>query len=253
MSDRDSEVARLYALPLGEFTPARNALAKARKDPSIKALEKPNLSAWAVNQIYWHAREQYRALVQAAERVHGEHRKLLGGKPADIRGAEQAHREQVRAAIERIKRLLDEGGQAVTPATLAAAQETLEALPGGETPGQLTRPLKPRGFEALAGVTVKPALQIVKPSAAAGAAGAGAGPRRETPLQREREQKRREAEERARKAERQEAARALAAAEKAMLAAEEAVKKAERSLAELRTRRDAAVSDYQRARLRAHE
>jgi hypothetical protein len=38
-----------------------------------------------------------------------------------------------------------------------------------------------------------------------------------------------------------------------MLRAEDAVKHAEKALAEARARRDEAVSEYQRARLRAHE
>ena len=45
----------------------------------------------------------------------------------------------------------------------------------------------------------------------------------------------------------------LKAAEAAMLRAEDAVKKAEKELAELKARRDEAVNDYQRARLRARE
>ena len=37
---------------------------------------------------------------------------------------------------------------------MTALSETLDALPGPEPPGRLTRPLKPRGFEALAGLLV---------------------------------------------------------------------------------------------------
>lgn len=40
----------LYALPLSEFTKARNALAKETGDKDIAKLKKPNAAAWALNQ-----------------------------------------------------------------------------------------------------------------------------------------------------------------------------------------------------------
>jgi hypothetical protein len=46
---------RLYALPLGEFTPARDAAAKEQADKdlaaAVKALRKPSVAAWAVNLL----------------------------------------------------------------------------------------------------------------------------------------------------------------------------------------------------------
>jgi len=119
----------------------------------------------------------------------------------------------------------------------------------------LTRPLKPMGFEALSGVTVSPGLRIVPKVAKAAAEKAGPGKaatakekQREHELAKEREKLERERAERKRDAE-----KALKAAEAAMLRAEDAVKKAEKALADLRAKRDDAVSEYQRARLRAHE
>src|SRR5687768_5120376 len=120
MADVDAAVDRLYQLPLEEFTPARNALAKELKRPTIKDLEKPNVAAWAVNQLYWHQRATWDSLVKAGERLRAEHRKLLTGKASDIRPVERAHRDAVRDAIEEIKKLLTGGGQAASPATLTA-------------------------------------------------------------------------------------------------------------------------------------
>ncbi len=54
--------------------------------------------------------------------------------------------------------VLTEGGHPITPATLDAVRDTLQALPSPEANGRLTRPLAPKGFEALAGFTVAPAL-----------------------------------------------------------------------------------------------
>ena len=154
-----AEIDALYQLPLEQFTPERNALAKraGKADPSIKALEKPNIAAWAVNQLYWRERASYEVLIAAAEELRAEHRKLLAGKTADVRTAERAHRDAIRAAIERIKTLMERGEQVTTPATLNAVSETLAALPADVPPGRLTRPLKPMGFEALSDVPARPA------------------------------------------------------------------------------------------------
>jgi hypothetical protein len=269
----NARVDQLYQLPLDQFTGARNTLAKELKQPAIKDLEKPSIAAWAVNQLYWQERRTYDRLTATAEQLRAEHRLLLTGKSADIRAAEQTHREAVRAALDTVKRLLQEGGYAATEATLTAVQETIEALPSDDAPGRLVKPLKPRGFEALAGLPQAPGGS--RPQAPGGSRpqapglrpqGSGARPSQASaasPLKlvksaidekREREDaKRREREERERRERRKEAEKELKAAEATMLRAEEAVKKAEKALGELRAARDEAVSEYQRARLRARE
>jgi hypothetical protein len=253
----DAALDQLYRLALDQFTPARNALAKELKQPSVKELEKPNVPAWAVNQLYWQERPAYDRLVKSAERLRGEHRKMLSGKASDVREAEQQHREAIRDAVERIRKILQNAGQALSPATLSAVQETLEALPSPDRPGRLTRPLKPLGFEALSGMAITPALRIVEKPAAKGAQKKGDAltedDGRQSRAQELQRAKQREKEERERKERQREAERELKTAEAAMLRAEEAVKKAEKALAELRAKRDDAVSEYQRARLRAHE
>jgi hypothetical protein len=246
----DARIDALYQLPLDQFTPARNALAKELKEPSVKELEKPNLAAWAVNQLYWQDRALYDRLMRASERLRGEHRKLLGGKVSDVHDADKTHREATRDAVGRIRRLLEAAGETLSPATLTAVQETLEALPTSERPGRLTRPLKPMGFEALSGATIKPGLRIVSRPAAETRAGkqARAGDDADEPsgkrdLAKERQLARqREKEEQERKERQRQAEKELKAAEAA-----------EKTLKELREARDAAVSEYQRARLRAHE
>jgi hypothetical protein len=51
----DARIDQLYQLPLEEFTSARNALAKdAGADAArVRALTKPPIAAWAVNQLHW--------------------------------------------------------------------------------------------------------------------------------------------------------------------------------------------------------
>jgi len=148
-----TDVDRLYQLPLAEFTSARNQLAK-KSGPdaaAIKALEKPNIAAWAVNQLFWTKRKIYDVLIAASEKVRAAHVKQLSGKSADVAAAEAAHHAAVKAAADEARRILAAAGDPATPATMIAVIETLQTLPTHDEPGKLTRPLKPMGFEALAG------------------------------------------------------------------------------------------------------
>lgn len=168
---RDEEVDRLYQLPLGEFTPARNALAKARggaDGAAVKALQKPSLPAWAVNRLYWTHPKTYQALTAAADALRAAHARRLAGKGGDVSAAEAAHRDAVRRAADEIRALVAAAGEPATAATMTAVVETLQALPSDDPPGRLTRPLRPRGLEALAGLVPKlPAAFRAAASAAA--------------------------------------------------------------------------------------
>ena len=144
-SSFDREIDRLYQLPLNEFTKARDALAKDHPDQraDIKQLQKPNAPAWAVNQLYWRERGTYEALVAAAEKLRKAQMASLTGKSADVPAAEAAHANARRSATERVRKMLDEAGDAASPATLTAITETLDALPVDAPPGRLVKPLKP--------------------------------------------------------------------------------------------------------------
>jgi hypothetical protein len=257
MPENDAAIDRLYQLPLDQFTPARNTLAKELKRAAIKELEKPSAAAWAVNQLFWRQRSTYDQLVKSADRLRGEPPNILPGKSSDIRHAEQDHRGAIKDATEKIRAMLQNADQPLSPQTLTAIQETLEALPSPDQPGRLTRPLKPLGFEALSGVSIRPALRIVEQPAGRDvgqkAAPAPDGDEKASRAKARQLARQREKEERERKERQRDAQRALKAAEAAMLRAEDAVKKAEKALAESRAKRDEAVSEYQRARLRAHE
>jgi hypothetical protein len=161
MATNDDAIDRLYQVPLGEFTAARNALAKGG-EASVKTLQKPSLPAWAVNQLYWQRRKVFDRLVAAAGRVRTAHGRMLTGKAADVPEAETAHAAAVKESVDQIRELLRAAGEVESPATLVAVQETLQALPGDEPPGRLTRPLKPKGFEALAGLVPASGLRAFK-------------------------------------------------------------------------------------------
>jgi hypothetical protein len=153
----DDEIDRLYQLPLGEFTSARDALARRSGDdgPAIRKLQKPTAPAWAVNQLYWKRRKVFDRLTTAGEGVRTAHARRLAGKPVDLERAEMVHGAALKAAVGATQELLTAVGDPATTATTTAITETLQALPWPDAPGRLTRPLRPRGFAALAGLLPK--------------------------------------------------------------------------------------------------
>jgi hypothetical protein len=151
-------IDRLFQLPLSEFTGARNELAKSSgaDAAAIRGIEKPNIPAWAVNQLYWRDRRTYDALVKASERLRAAHAHALAGKKIDLPMLELHHTAALKTAADSIRRLLSLAGDAATPATMKAVIDTLQALPGGGQPGRLSRPLSPLGFGALGALMKHP-------------------------------------------------------------------------------------------------
>jgi hypothetical protein len=156
--DLESEIDRLYQLPLGEFTAARNALAKTLNGDAarqLKALSKPSVPAWAVNQLYWQAKPTYAALIRAAERLRAAHRAVLEGRKVDLKGAEGAHQAALRKAFNEVTAILHRSGETPSTATLEGVTQTLTGLPSEAAPGRLDQALKPAGFEILSGLTAR--------------------------------------------------------------------------------------------------
>jgi chromosome segregation ATPase len=148
----DEEIDRLYQLPLPDFTAARNALAAraGARAAEIRRLPKPNVAAWAVNQIYWHRSKIRDRLETVSRRLREAHAHQLAGKRVDIAAAEAAHRAAVTAAVAEARELLSRAGDGATAATVQAVSETLETVVWHSLDGRLSRPLKRTGLEALA-------------------------------------------------------------------------------------------------------
>jgi valyl-tRNA synthetase len=162
----DDRIDDLYQLPLDEFTAARNALAREAGDNAIKKLEKPNLAAWAVNQLYWHQRKLYDEVIKTSTQVRNAYKQQLAGKSADVKAAEVFHAEAMRKAKDAIRQMLEAAGNNASDAVMTPITETLDALPTTDPAGRLTKPLRRTGFEALQGVTIT-AKPSEKPKAAA--------------------------------------------------------------------------------------
>jgi hypothetical protein len=155
------QIDGLYQLPLDEFTAARNALAKeaGAAGAEIRALQKPPLAAWAINQVYWRGRPTFHAFNASAAALRAAHSGVVSGKRADLRAAGKAHEEALEAVAKAALAILRDAGQPATDATKQAILTTLRALPASsDPPGRLTQVLQPTGFELLAGLSAAPAV-----------------------------------------------------------------------------------------------
>jgi hypothetical protein len=165
-SKLDAEIGGLYALPLGEFTPARNALAARLKKEGdkevserVKGFAKPSVSAWAVNVLFRDERERMDALLAAGERArHALGEALTHGAAETLRGALQDERELRDELRRRAVDLLTEDGRAPGRAIVDRITVNLESLalsPAAAEAaerGWLDADLDPPGFEILAGL-----------------------------------------------------------------------------------------------------
>jgi len=161
------EIDRLFALPLNEFTSARNELARRLRNEGesaaadeIRALGKPTVSAWAINQLSRCEPAAVGDLLRAGDALRKEQQRLLreAGKPDSLRDALAKERKAISALTEGARSVLEKEGRPVTEATLQRIAGTLQAAAVENVgrqllkAGRLTGDLEPTGFEAFAGV-----------------------------------------------------------------------------------------------------
>ena len=156
----DAKIDDLYRQPLDGFVPARNALAKTLSGADatrVRALAKPTVVPWAVNQVYWHARHTYDRVIKSGERLRAAQiASLEGRRGTDVREAGEAHRRALADAVKEAEHLAAAAGASPAADALMRTFEALSLASGSpEPPGRLTKALQPSGFEALAGVQVK--------------------------------------------------------------------------------------------------
>jgi hypothetical protein len=214
LSDAERE---LYRAPFDEFVATRDRLAGELKTRGDKAAasalakrKRPSISAWAVNQLWWHARADIDALFAIAARV----------REGDL-AASGAHRDALAKLRARAAALL---GGSPAEAVLRRVATTLSALAaiGSFDPdhaGALIADRDPPGFETLAGLATAEPVVV-----------------RDDPQERERERERAEHEQRA-KHER-ELVRARAHVTAAASAVDAARDELERAVAALETARE---------------
>lgn len=153
----DEIADRLYALPIEEFTKARNeAAAELRKDgrreeaDEVKALRKPTAAAGAVNHLVREHRDRVEEYLAAAAVLRDAQ---FAGR-GDVAGATKHERET-------LERLLELASVDVRQTLQAAAVD--DAAAEELRRGRLDRELEPRGFGTLL-THAKPAPAKPKPA-----------------------------------------------------------------------------------------
>jgi len=129
------EIDRLYALPLEEFTTERDELAKRLRNDGdrdaaaeVKALKKPSVAAWAVNQVQRDRPDEVRELLDVTEELHRVHEKLSSaGARERLEEAADMQRKLIRSLVNCASQLLEAGGHAASEPTLQKVADTLRA------------------------------------------------------------------------------------------------------------------------------
>jgi hypothetical protein len=164
--DVAEELDRLYGLPLEEFTAVRDDLSKrvraaGLRDQAdeIKALRKPPVSAWAVNQLARKSPDDVAALARAGEQLgKAQAEALSSGGRERFAAARDEHAAALTKIGRRIAPLLQEAGRPASQATTERALRTLRAasLDDETRPellaGRLQDDVEPAGFSLLAGL-----------------------------------------------------------------------------------------------------
>jgi DNA repair exonuclease SbcCD ATPase subunit len=165
-SKLDTEIQRLYGLPFGEFTAARNTLAKELRKQGEKesaeevaSLPKPTVSAWAVNHLFTTDSERMEELLASGERARKALRSILsGGDPGALREAIQEARDLANELRDRAAEAVTEESRKPGPAIVDRIATNLQSLafsPAAEPViqrGWMDVDLPPPGFEVLAGL-----------------------------------------------------------------------------------------------------
>ena len=169
---------QLYALPLAEFTRARDELAKELRKAGekeaadeVKALRKPSISAWAINQLVRNDEIALQGLLRAGERLREAQAKVVsGGGADDFRAATQAERDAVARLVRQARPLLESAGHSATDATVDRIAATLHAAAVDDEArellrsGRLTEDLDPTAFPLIpGGAAPKPRPKTEKP------------------------------------------------------------------------------------------
>lgn len=130
----------LYALPLGEFTPARDAKAKELKGtdlaPRVKALKKPSLAAWVVDLLARREAEQVEQVLTVGAALREAQAAMSGD---DLRELTRQRRQLTAAVTQQARSLAADAGVKVTQAVADQVEATLTAAMVDETCAQAVR------------------------------------------------------------------------------------------------------------------
>ena len=132
--DLEADIDRLYGVPLDEFVAERDQLAKRLNKEGdreagarIKALRKPTVGAWALNQAVRRRRKETAALLATGGRLREAQDALLsGGDPSELRKATKEERTLTSAIADCAEAIASEAGKS-GPALRDRVRATLHA------------------------------------------------------------------------------------------------------------------------------
>jgi hypothetical protein len=152
--DIDAELDELYALPLEGFTSARNALAKRLADAgdkegaaAVKKLPKPNVAAWALNQLSRRVPDDLARLYEIRDELEN------AGGAQDMRRLSDERRKLVGHLVNEAASALESAGHSAAAATRDRISQSL--LAGGDDDdrdallkGRLSKEITSSGLDA---------------------------------------------------------------------------------------------------------
>ena len=149
----EDALEKVFSAPLDQFTPTRNAVAKDVKRADarvVKSLKKPNLSAWAVNQVARKHADDVEALFDVTDKLRMAQRRVLsGGKASALREATDHRNKIVNVLTKHAAKILRDAGHKASTQTISGVTDSFVAVAsdpeGAERlrKGQLERELEP--------------------------------------------------------------------------------------------------------------
>ena len=130
----EADIDRLYGVPLDEFVAERDQLAKSlnregdrEAGARVKALRKPTVGAWALNQAVRRRRKETEGLLAIADKLRAAQEALLsGGDPSELRKATKEERALTSSLADCAEAIASEAGKS-GPALRDRVRATLHA------------------------------------------------------------------------------------------------------------------------------
>jgi hypothetical protein len=170
-ADAGRHIAELFAVPLNEFTRARNAKAAQLKAAghgaeaqALRRLGRPTVSLWAANQLARLVPKQVGRFIDLVQEVR---RKQLTD-PRAAAEAMQAQRTELTALTNRAAEAMTKAGYRAAPAALRRISDTVlgaavdRRLSEDLRHGRLTAEVPAPGFEVLAGGISRSELRVLR-------------------------------------------------------------------------------------------
>jgi hypothetical protein len=142
-----AEIDGLYALPLDEFTPTRDELARRLRSEgdrdasaAVKRLRKPNLIAWALNYVRHRDPALIDGLIEGGEGLQEAQQQLVaGGERGVLRDAVAEERRLVDEVVARAEQELHAAGHPVSATVQSKLWATVHAAAVIPDPRDLLR------------------------------------------------------------------------------------------------------------------